>query len=121
MKVQVNESGYVENYVLVGESSACDIEVETPEGFTPDFYQAWKYAAGKLVYDEDRAAELQAEANKNVIRARRERECYSVINRGQLWYEGISLARLAELRQWYKAWRDAPATLIIPDRPAWLD
>lgn len=65
--------------------------------------------------------DLELAVKQDEIRTRREKECYSVINRGQLWYEGISLARLAELRQWYKAWRDAPATLIIPDKPAWLD
>lgn len=121
MRIQANENNYIENYVIVGESNVCNIEVEEPEGFSPDNFQAWKYDGEKLVYDEARAAELQAEANRDVIRARRERECYSVINRGQLWYEGISLAHLVELRKWYKAWLDAPATLIIPDRPAWLD
>ena len=121
MKSQVDENNYVENYVLVGEGSACDIEVDEPEGFSPDIYQAWRYAGEKLVYDEKRDAELHVELERNVIRARRERECYSVINRGQLWYEGVSISHLVELRKWYKAWLDAPATLIIPDKPDWLD
>lgn len=121
MKIQVDENGYVENYVLVGEGSACNINVELPEGFEAENYAAYRLIDGALVLDADRLAALQLADRQNAIRARRERECYPVINRGQLWYEGISLARLAELRQWYKAWRDAPATLIIPDRPAWLD
>ena len=121
MKIETDQNGYVKNYVIVGESSACGTETEMPEGFGADNYAAYKLMDGALVLDADRLAALQLADRQNAIRARRERECYSVINRGQLWYEGISLARLAELRQWYKAWRDAPATLIIPDRPAWLD
>ncbi len=121
MKIQVNKSGYVENYVLVGESSACNIEVEPPEEFGADNYAAYRLIDGTLTLDTDRLAALQLADRQNAIRARRERECYPVINRGQLWYEGVSISRLVELRKWYKAWLDAPATLIIPDKPDWLD
>ena len=36
MKIQIDKNGYVENYVIVGESNVCNIEVEEPEGFSPD-------------------------------------------------------------------------------------
>ena len=121
MKIQVDENGYVENYVLVGEGSACNINVDLPEGFEAEHYAAYRLIDGALVLDADRLAALQLAERQNAIRARRERECYSVINRGQLWYEGVSITHLVELRNWYKAWLDAPATLIIPDSPAWLD
>lgn len=121
MKIETDKNGYVKNYVIVGESSACGTETEMPEGFGADNYAAYKLMDGALVLDADRLAALQLADRRNAIRARRERECYSVINRGQLWYEGVSITHLVELRKWYKAWLDAPATLIIPDRPAWLD
>jgi hypothetical protein len=120
MEVKIASDGYVESYCFGGHLSG-GIAVEEPGELSAENYAAYRLVDGALTLDEDRLAALQLAGRQNAIRARRERECYSVINRGQLWYEGISLARLAELRQWYKAWRDAPATLIIPDRPAWLD
>lgn len=120
MEVKIASDGYVESYCFGGHLSG-GIAVEEPGEINAENYAAYRLVDGALTLDEERLAALQLAGRQNAIRARRERECYSVINRGQLWYEGISLARLAELRQWYKAWRDAPATLIIPDRPAWLD
>lgn len=120
MEVKIASDGYVESYCFGGHLSG-GIAVEEPGELSAENYAAYRLVDGILTLDEERLAALQLADRQNAIRARRERECYSVINRGQLWYEGISLARLAELRQWYKAWRDAPATLIIPDRPDWLD
>lgn len=121
MKVQVDANGYLLNFALCGESSVCNIEVDEPENFDLSRWQAYRLADGALTLDANRLTALQLAEKIATIRARREKECYSVINRGQLWYEGISLPRLAELRKWYKAWRDAPATLIVPERPDWLD
>lgn len=120
MKVKINEDGYVVRWCDAGENGS-DIEVATPDGFDPMHYGAYRLTDGALTLDADRLTALQLAEKIATIRARREKECYSVINRGQLWYEGISLSRLAELRKWYKAWRDAPATMVIPDRPDWLD
>lgn len=120
MEVKIASDGYVESYCFGGHLSG-GIAVEEPGELSAGNYAAYRLVDGVLTLDEDRLAALQLAGRQDAIRARRERECYSVINRGQLWYEGISLARLAELRKWYKAWLDAPATLIIPDRPAWLD
>ena len=75
---------------------------------------------GKLVYDPAEYEKVQTEEQKENLRSRRETECFSVINRGQLWYEGISLSQLLELRQWYKAWLNVTTTLVAPDKPKWL-
>ena len=48
MKIQVDENGYVENYVLVGEGSACNINVELPEGFEAEHYAAYRLIYGVL-------------------------------------------------------------------------
>ena len=55
------------------------------------------------------------------IRLRREKECFSVINRGKLWYNLLSNSQLNELDTWYRAWLDAPETMVIPNKPVWLN
>lgn len=55
------------------------------------------------------------------IRLRRNGACFSVINRGELWYSKLTDNQKTELSAWYDAWLDAPATLIIPEPPAWLE
>lgn len=120
MEVKIASDGYVESYCFGGHLSG-GIAVEEPGELNAENYAAYRLVDGILTLDEERLAALQLAGRKDAIRARRERECYSVINRGQLWYEGVSIAHLVELRKWYKAWLEAPATLIIPDRPVWLD
>lgn len=115
MKIQVNENNFVENYVVLGESNVCNIEVEEPEGFSPNNFQAWKYDGEKLVYDGEQAKVLQAERNKDGIRYERQRLCFPIINRGQLWYDTLYSYQKAALKDWYQAWLDAPETGIIPE------
>ena len=115
MKIQVNENDYVENYVILGEGSACHIEVEEPEGFSPDNFQAWKYDGEKLVFDESRAQDLQNESQKNEIREERMRKCFPIVNRGQFWYDTLTQSEKNEIREWYQQWLDAPETGVIPD------
>lgn len=57
---------------------------------------------------------------QNEIRERREIECFSIMNRGIAWWEPLSDTQKQELRQWYQAWLNAPATLQIPTKPSWL-
>lgn len=59
--------------------------------------------------------------DKDIIRARREVECFKVINRGKLWYESLTQEQCIELRSWYYAWLNAPETGIVPTRPKWID
>lgn len=72
---------------------------------------------------EDTEAGEDAEQVKKVqqnIRARRETECFPIINRGELWYNNLTSAQKAELSDWYTAWLNAPETFEIPTRPDWL-
>lgn len=57
---------------------------------------------------------------KQEIRIKRETECFTIINRGQLWYNKLSEPQKQELQTWYQAWLDAPTTLQIPTKPSWL-
>lgn len=54
------------------------------------------------------------------LRYRREEECFSIINRGQLWYNNLTAEQFSELQVWYKAWLDVTETKIIPEKPTWL-
>lgn len=56
-----------------------------------------------------------------IIRERREKECFKFINRGSLWYDTLTAEQKAELAVWYRAWLDAPQTLVVPAKPSWLN
>lgn len=55
------------------------------------------------------------------LRERRNAECFSVINRGQLWYDTLSDWQIEELKAWYEAWLDVTKTMTIPEKPYWLE
>lgn len=55
------------------------------------------------------------------LRTLREKECFSVVNRGKLWYNCLSDSQVSELRDWYFAWLDVTETKIIPLKPVWLN
>ena len=54
------------------------------------------------------------------LRAKRETECFPIINRGQLWYDTLTEKQMAELKEWYIAWLDVTDTLEVPTTPSWL-
>ena len=60
------------------------------------------------------------EAELQSLRKRRESECFTVINRGQLWYDTLATLQKLELGEWYAAWLTVTETLIVPDKPLWL-
>lgn len=122
MQIEVNENGYVTSYAIVG-SVVNGIEVEAPADpvHFMSHYAAYRFADNKLTFDEDKDSSNRQEEQKSEYRALRERECFSVINRGQLWYETLTLSQLVELRKWYKAWLNITDTMTVPERPAWLD
>ena len=69
----------------------------------------------------EQAQKIQNDYRKNEIRARREKECFSYVNRGTLWYNKLTPERDIEFQNWYDAWLEAPETLIIPKKLEWLD
>lgn len=70
----------------------------------------------------------------DILRARRESECFQIINRGVLWYNTLTEEQRLELDKWYKEWLDITDTyrteyeknpnldieIIIPITPSWL-
>lgn len=62
------------------------------------------------------------------LREMRQEDCFSVINRGILWYERLTTEQKEELKTWYQAWldvteetnKDENGNYIIPIKPSWL-
>ena len=81
-----------------------------------------KFENGAIVKGKG-SEKLIAEARKveeEELRAERERECFSIINRGKLWYDTLTQAEGEELKTWYGKWLDVTKTLVVPSKPAWL-
>ncbi len=68
-----------------------------------------------------KAAEFKARSELKALRRRREDECFSVINRGSLWYDRLTEAQKAELDEWYEAWLNVTETKEVPKTPDWLN
>ena len=73
---------------------------------------------GKLT-ERDKTQDI-ANAYLADLRRRRERECFSVINRGQLWYSTLTPEQMAELDDWYNSWLNVTKTRTIPTPLPWL-
>lgn len=64
----------------------------------------------------------------NQLRYEREKVCFSIINRGVLWYNTLTEEQRLELDRWYKEWLDVTdkyeegidIETIIPKKPEWL-
>ena len=122
MKALLDEKGFIISYAIVGDL-VDGIELPTPEDIAhfEEHFAAYQVRDGTAAFDSEHDEALQTEAKKAEFRLRRETECFSVINRGQLWYEGVSITQLLELRQWYKAWLNVTETMVVPEKPAWLE
>ena len=115
------ENGYVSSYALIG-TLVGGIEVPDPpdiEHFEAHF-QSYLVRDGTLEYDEQQNTEIERKALCDDLRKRRETECFSYINRGQLWYDKLSNAQKQELSEWYQGWLQVTDTLTEPDKPSWL-
>lgn len=54
------------------------------------------------------------------IRFKREQECFSVINRGELWYKHLTNEQKEELEAWYISWLNVTDTKVVPEKPKWI-
>ena len=55
------------------------------------------------------------------LRRRRDKKCFSVINRGKIWYDTLTDNQIAELKLWYQAWLKVTDTMVEPTMPSWLN
>ena len=121
MKALLDDKGFITSYALVGDL-VDGIDLPDPEDIAhfEEHFAAYQVHDGTAAFDSKHDEALLSEAKKADFRLRRETECFSVINRGQLWYEGVSLVQLLELRSWYKSWLNVTETMVVPDKPSWL-
>lgn len=89
-----------------------DAEFQPPQAAYDEYEEIFVY----VPY----TAEELAENEKKRIRARRSAECFPIVDRGALWYEGLTAEQKAELGVWYREWLDAPQTCIAPKPPIWM-
>ena len=54
------------------------------------------------------------------IRRKREKECFEIVNRGEIWYKKLKKEQKEELEVWYDKWLNATETKTIPKKPDWL-
>ena len=69
---------------------------------------------------QDKKAENDEKLMVEMLRFEREKECFSVINRGKLWYDNLSEKQLLELDIWYKSWLDITQTKEKPQKPNFI-
>ena len=79
-----------------------------------------KIVSNDFGYPEVAEVEKTEEEILYELRVQREIECFSVINRGSLWYNSLSSEQLNELNIWYKDWLNVTITKKIPVKPTWL-
>lgn len=54
------------------------------------------------------------------LRRQREKECFSYINRGSLWYNTLTESQKSEFQEWYADWLNVTNTFVAPKKPEWL-
>lgn len=111
---QLNELG-IENNVI----DDLTIEIMEVTDEVKELVELRKFVSPKgIKYEKNQ--EFQDELLKEVLRKKREDVCFSIVNRGQVWYETLTVEQKIDLQNWYKEWLDVTNTLIEPLRPQWL-
>ena len=67
-----------------------------------------------------KAEDWQAKQKLKQLRQQRKDECFSIVNRGYLWYKQLSEEQTAELEKWYKDWLAVTETMKIPQKLDWI-
>jgi len=84
------------------------------------------YGEWKIVPDTDgkpivRYVERDIEELKKILRRLRNNRVFPIINRSNFWYNSLTQQQKDDLQLWYKKWLDVTETLVIPERPTWLE
>lgn len=77
----------------------------------------WKY---EFVSNGNNEVVHLKTASEGYLRHLREIYCFSVINRGKLWYDNLTEEQTLELDKWYKDWLNVTETKVIPEKPEWI-
>ena len=114
IRYEIDKNGFLTgNWAEIG-SYPSQVELEKPLD-NIDLNLRWN---GKEFYMDNNPV-VEAKLLKE-LRRKREEECFSVINRGALWYNSLTQQELQELQDWYNKWLQVTETKTIPDKPRWL-
>ena len=80
------------------------------------------YKDNQLIFNQERFDARQLENKQWSLRNKREQICFSVVNRGDIWYEKYvnTEERKKEFEDWYQAWLDVTDTMVEPETPEWI-
>lgn len=124
IEVVLTNEGYVSLFNLDVDQTYMQNSILVEDGVDREHFITnsifYKIIDNHLVFDKDKKAEADHQFRISVIRMRRQAECFSVVDRSQLWYNTLTNEQKAELQEWYEAWLVAPDTLVIPTKPDWL-
>lgn len=101
--------------------------LEEPDGWTDSItdeeFALWGASIDNYKVEDGVFVKLKTEEElkAELLRKRREKECFSVVDRGTLWYEKLTAEQKTELSTWYEAWLDAPQTMVAPELLPWLN
>ena len=118
MYITLDNDGFI-NFVSYGAALENGIETE-PFEFTVNI-QAYSFKDGKIELDKNRLKEVINILLIQELRQRREVECFSIINRGKLWYDMLTPQQITTLNNWYMDWLRVTNTLKPPRRPRFLN
>ena len=92
MFISIDKNGYINSWSW-GDDHA-DIRFEISNDLIPtdwNFNAFNYYWDGKrLIFDADRKNKIAQEEKLLGLRQKREQECFSIINRGQFWYDTLT-------------------------------
>ena len=128
LSVVLDDNGYVTEFCTGGMlgNETTHFYTDIPDDFI-SLYHAYKVEKETLILDTKQVASVEGENELSQIRALREMECFSVINRGKLWYDRLTDEQYKELSDWYDAWlnvterKRGAKSFSIPQRPKWLN
>ena len=115
---------------IYNESRTTTLEtVDLTKGCLKEKYDDIKHE--KIIIYIPYSKEVLDNRNIQTLREKRCNECFSIINRGSLWYNTLTSEQQQELNTWYQAWLDVPQVYqetkpanietIIPTKPSWLN
>lgn len=122
MKILIDENKYLTCFCIDAELEN-GIEVANPDELESfiDTFRAYKYEDGNLLLDEQKLQSVNDTRIADELRFQREKACFPIINRGELWYSRLTADQKKELDTWYQAWLDVTDTKALPNMPEWLN
>lgn len=127
LQFKLDDNGFISEFMNVGSEGILPdgiaVEIDVDNFDFDDFlenYRAYKFDGNNVNRDDEQAVIVKDENEKELLRVRRLKECFPIINRGDMWYKTLSEEQEKELNVWYKAWLDVTETKKVPKNPDWL-